>query len=199
MPASFARYERDVGVTEQLLARLPRADGDPDRRRDGDRDLRRAEPTQLERLSQDLQEPFGHELGTGRERHALGQDDELVTAEPGDGVRLAQGAGEAGGDRAEQIVPDLVSQVVVHVLEAVQIDEEQRHVDVVPAGPGHRLLYPVENKDPVGQPRQAVMQRLVTDLLQEAGVVDGDRGLPGQAPEPLGDLDVVVRAARDAP
>ena len=191
--ARFLRpVQRDVGVTEQLLARVPRADGDTDRRRDGDRVQRRVGPSQLEGLSQDPQEPFGHELGTGRERHALGQHHELVAPQPGDGVRLAQRAGEACGDGAEQIVPDLVSQVVVHVLEAVQIDEEQCHVHVVPAGPGHRLLYPVQNEDPVGQPRQAVMQRLVTDLLQEAGVVDGDRRLPGQAAESLGDLYVVV-------
>ena len=63
---------------------------------------------------------------------------------------------------------------------------------MLPPCPGQRLADPVEDQDPVGQPGQAVVQGLMADLVEQAGVADGDGRLAGQAPEPFGDVAVVV-------
>ena len=55
-----------------------------------------------------LEQTFGHQFRAGGQREALGHDDELVAAEPGHGVGLAEGAAEPGGDRPEQLVADAV-------------------------------------------------------------------------------------------
>jgi hypothetical protein len=61
-------------------------------------------------------------VAPGAHRH----DDELVTADPGDGVALAQHGLEASGEDLQHVVPGPVAADVVHVLEAVEIDGDHR-------------------------------------------------------------------------
>ena len=56
----------------------------------------------------------------------LGEDHELVAAEPRDRVAVAHQLGEALGDGDQQPVADVVAEVVVDRLEAVEVDEQQR-------------------------------------------------------------------------
>ena len=76
-------------------------------------------------------------LGVGLE--VLGEDHELVAAEPRDGVRVAQHLGEALGDGDQQVVADGVAEVVVDRLEAVEVDEQQRDRPVRAAQARDRL------------------------------------------------------------
>ena len=62
-------------------------------------------------------------LEVGRVR---GQDRELVAAEPGDGVPLAQRGHEPRADLLEQRVAAVVSERVVDLLEPVQVHHEHR-------------------------------------------------------------------------
>ena len=48
------------------------------------------------------------------------------TAEPAEGVGVADDAVEPGGDRAQQFVAGAVAERVVDVLEVVEVDEERR-------------------------------------------------------------------------
>ena len=57
----------------------------------------------------------------------VAQHDELVAAEPGDRVALARAGAEPRGDLDEQGVAEVVAEAVVHVLEAVEV--EQQHAD----------------------------------------------------------------------
>ncbi len=61
------------------------------------------------------------EIRAGRQEHA-----ELVAAEAGDGVRVAQAGDEALADELQQHVAVIVPERVVHVLEAVEIEHHQR-------------------------------------------------------------------------
>ena len=54
----------------------------------------------------------------------VGEDDELVSAEPGDGVALADAAFQPPADRDQELIADLVAQAIVDELEAVEVEEE---------------------------------------------------------------------------
>ena len=75
----------------------------------------------------------------GRVVHAVdvfAQHDELVAAEPRDGVGLAHRALDARGRLDEELVADGVAERVVHRLEAVEVDEEHARTCARGAGPG---------------------------------------------------------------
>src|SRR5690606_1665114 len=73
------------------------------------------------------------------------QGRELVAAEPGRGVALADGVVESAGGLHQQLVAGLVADRVVDALEAVEVDEEdggaaQGGVPVRDPAAGQRLL-----------------------------------------------------------
>ena len=184
--------QRDVGVAQQLAGRGAVAARDADAGRHGQRRvLERGKP---ERFAQHVVQPFGHELGTGSQRHTLGQHDELVAAETADGVAVADDAVEAGRNRLEELVADLVAHGVVDRLEIVQVDEQRRDRRVLAAGAGQHVLGPVEDQRPVGQTGQGVVQRLVADLVEQTRVAHRGRGMCGEAAQPLGHGRVAAQA-----
>jgi len=58
--------------------------------------------------------------------HVLAEHRELVAAEPAHGVLGTQNAIETGGQGLKELVVDLVAERVVHGLEAVEVEEQQR-------------------------------------------------------------------------
>ena len=111
---------RDVGAAEQrvdVLAVLGE-ERDADARLGLEHEL-----VDLERLPQRLREHLGELDGSGRVGDARQEHAELVAAEPGDRVALAESALQPRPERAEQEVAALVPERVVHVLEAVEVDE----------------------------------------------------------------------------
>ena len=63
--------------------------------------------------------------------HFLEQHHELVAAQAGDDVALAQATGEARRDFLQQLVARLVAERVVDQLEAVEVDEQHRELTLV--------------------------------------------------------------------
>ena len=117
-----------------------------------------------------------HQREVGQEGH------ELVAAEPGDDVRLAHLGGEPGGGLDEELVADRVPERVVDVLEAVEVDEQDR--DVPPARPVQRRLDATGELAAVRQPGEPVLGRLGAEhvrltahLGDEAAVLDGEQDL----------------------
>ena len=92
------------------------------------------------------------------------EHDELVAAEPGDGVAVADGAAEAVRDLDEHRVAAVVAEAVVDVLEAVEVAEQHR--DAPLGAVGQPLQCPFE-QHPVGQSGQ----RVVVGLEAEAFVL----------------------------
>ena len=97
---------------------------------------------------------------------------------------------------SQEPVAGFVPERVVHLLEAVEVDEQRRALDVAPAGPGEHLLDPVEDQRAVREPGERVVQRLVPDALEQAGVADRDRGLAREPAQPVGHVGVVAAGAR---
>ena len=131
LAAALGDVHGDVGVAQQLglVDGLALVEGDADAGADGD-----LPADQGERRAQGGQDPLG-EHPRRLEIRVLGQDGELVAAQPADGVVLAQAAAQPGPDLAQQPVPGAVTQAVVDHLEVVQVDEEHGHAAAVAARP----------------------------------------------------------------
>jgi hypothetical protein len=69
---------------------------------------------------------------------------------------------------------------IVHGLEVVEIDEQDRDEGSGSGTARQRVVDPVAEQRAVGQAGQAVVECLVADLLVEPGVVEGDRRRLGQ-------------------
>ncbi len=70
-------------------------------------------------------------------------DDELVATDAREGVCIAQPAGQAAGNFAQQLVSCFVAARVVDDLQAVDVYEQQREPAGRAAQPGERLGQPV--------------------------------------------------------
>ena len=78
-----------------------------------------------------------------------------------------------------------MAEAVVDLLEAVEVDEQHRERVARPLGPRERLVEPVAEQRAVGEPGEAVVERLPGQLLLEphalgdvAGVEDDAADLP---------------------
>ncbi len=83
--------------------------------------------------------------------------DELVAPDPGHGVRGAHAIAQAPADGLEHFVPGAVAEGVVDRLEAVKIDQQHRHHEVVALGVFDGLGDAVFHQRAVGQARQVVV------------------------------------------
>ena len=122
---------RRVRVAEQRL----RAVGDAARQ--GDADAGGHEHLTLHERDgpgDRIGQPLGHELGGLLAGHVVAQDRELVAAEAGHHVVRAHGRAQPVGHRHQQSVAGGVAQAVVHHLEAVEVEEQDRDalVDAAP-------------------------------------------------------------------
>jgi hypothetical protein len=152
----------DVGVPQQRS----RADrGARFRRREGDAHAGRDDDVlpgaDRDRHGDGGPQPGGERKGLVDARHLLGQDDELVAAEPGHRVGRTHDPFEATGDLHEQVVPGGVAEGVVDELEAVEVQEQHRHRPRPALRPGQRLAQLVHEQAAVRQPRQRVVQGAV--------------------------------------
>src|SRR5690242_3238700 len=80
-----------------------------------------------ERPAQRVEDLLRDADDVARRREILDERDELVTPEPGDGVAFPQAQPQAPRDLLEQTVAEGVAERIVDELEAVQVEEEERH------------------------------------------------------------------------
>jgi hypothetical protein len=113
--------------------------------------------------AQHFEQALGDELGAGVERGTLHEDDELIAAEASRRVALADHARQPRGDDPQELVAGGVPEGVVDVLEAVHVNVQRRHLEVLASRPGEHLLG-VQRQHAVGQAGQGVVQRLVAEL-----------------------------------
>ena len=122
---------------------------------------RRRPPSDLERLLHGAHDaprdrPGALDVG-GRGQ----QDRELVAAEPGDRVALADAFLQALGELHQQQVADVVAERVVDLLEAVEVEQQQRQRLAGARRGAQRLGQAVLEQQAVGQPGQRVVHRLM--------------------------------------
>ena len=99
---------------------------------------------------------------------ALAQHAELVAAEPGDELALADDVVEPGRDDRQELVPPVMAERVVDLLEPLEIDEEDGQSLLLAILGLERLVEPLAELRPVGKPGQVVVQGLVGDGVELA-------------------------------
>ena len=84
------------------------------------------------------------------------EHDELVATDAGDGVRLAENRLEPARERLQHEVACAMTPHVVDLLEAVEVDRDEREGFARPSRATERLLDAVVEQDAVGQAGQRV-------------------------------------------
>ena len=126
----------------------------------------RLEPVEVERLVQGADHAFGDVFRLGDVGKVLTEHDELIAAEPGDGVADSDHRSNPLGSLPEKDVSRLVTETVVHHLEVVEVEEQHRERAAPPADEIDRVLGTVEKEHSV----RKVGQRVVRGLVRELGL-----------------------------
>ncbi len=155
---------RDVGLLEQRLGRQPvlGVARDAEARADAERVL-----LDHARLLDGVQ----HFLRGQHRAVDVGQrqdDRELVAAEARHGVGIAQHAADAPGHPLQDAIAGVMAQRVVDLLEAVQVEQQQRDGCSLAVGDPRRLLEAIVQERPVRQLGQRVVIRQVRQALLDA-------------------------------
>ncbi len=145
----------------------------------------------VEGVGQHVGDFVGDPVGLVPGGQVLADEHELVPRKSSDRVTRPQDAAEPLGDRDEDLVTDMVSVIVVDLLEVVEIGEQHRHQRAVAGGSHHRLVQALHQQGAVRQPGERVVERLLPHEVQRvrglsavAGVVqvggcDVRQSLPG--------------------
>jgi hypothetical protein len=107
----------------------------------------------------------GHCHGCRQVSGTVGQDRELIPAEPGDRVGLPDRSAKPLSDLLEQPVAVLVPQHVVDLLEPVKVHHQQRPRFVVAMRRRQSLEYQLTEQLAVRQAGESVMQRQMFEIL----------------------------------
>ncbi len=97
--------------------------------------------------------------------HLVAQHRELVAPEPGQGVTGPQGTAHPVGHRSQQAIAHLVTEIVVHHLEAIEIEEHHRHPVAAAPGPAQGHLEAIGEEVPVGEVGERVVDGGVGQVL----------------------------------
>ncbi|CAN5918119.1 hypothetical protein BH23ACT10_BH23ACT10_01790 [soil metagenome] len=151
---------------------MQREAGDPDARTDLER-----QAVDTERFTQRCQHALG-DVGRGVIVGPGHQDRELVTAQPRDGVALADSLLQPLGDAGQQLVADAVAERVVDLLEPVEVNEQHGDDVVVPTRLRNRMLDAFGEQRTVRQPCKAIVARqpfVACQLFMQVRGRGGDR------------------------
>jgi len=160
---------RDVGAPQQLVPDHLAGLGVHDSDGAADRELLVPDRERLvERRHQPQRDLLGRRGGRVRQ-----QDHELVAAEPRRDGPVRQVGADPGGGSLEQLVADHVAVRVVHELEPVEVEQQQRRAG---ARGGQRGDRPLPGDVPVGEAGERVVRRGVGEpvlRVPEPGDVPG--------------------------
>ena len=117
--------------------------------------------TDREGFVEDPHDAFGD--GMGGLRYVLDQHGELVTAEPGHGVAGADAVPDPVGDVAQKTVAGGVPEAVVDQFEVVEVEQQHRDRRSRAEAQLHRVVQPVGEQRPVGEPGEWIVQGDVGD------------------------------------
>ena len=163
--APLGAVHRGIGMAHQRhrVGAVVRVDGDADAGTERDRvgadGRRRGE--RIEDLARDRRR-------VGSARDLRQQHDELVAAVPADRVGFAHHRRQPLGRQAQHLVADGVAEVVVDLLEAVEIEEQQADPGRAALRPGDRALQPVEHQDPCRRAGELVVLGRAGQLVEAA-------------------------------
>jgi hypothetical protein len=156
---------RGIGIAQQIIrvVRVGAADRDPD-----------ADPhehmlvSDTERFLEGFEHAISDLTDLRRDVDVLDQQRELVTAESSDSIAGPDHRGEPRGHRDQQLVARGMTEAVIDQFEIVEVDDEHTYGVTVAMTAAQRMTDSVDEQGPVGQARQAVVQRLAPQLGVEA-------------------------------
>ena len=164
--AMSARRRNSSGVIVRFLGTTAKSDARRHEHRDAIDD---------ERLAEGGVDRLGAGEGVGRRSGVAIEDHELVAGRPGD-VRadVARQPAEAGTELAQHLVGELVSEAVVDVLEAVEVDLHQRRARL---GPPRVVEHFADGRDQLDAVRQAgeLVDLAPREQLVLRPIADADR------------------------
>ena len=94
-----------------------------------------------------------------------GEHAELVTPEPGDGVLGAHGPPQGAGDVAQQVVAGGVTEAVVELLEAVEVQHHQSEGLPRPPVAGDLVVGAREQRPAVGHAGHGIRERIAAQRV----------------------------------
>ena len=136
---------------------------------------------ELERGTEDLEQPVGHQLGSRIHGASVDEHDELVAAQTPDAVdSRAWSADSRLGHRLQELVAHRMAEGVIHILEPVEIDEQGGHL-ARRMRRARASICSVRSRISarLGSPVSASCTAWNTDLVEQAGIGDG-RWMPGR-------------------
>ncbi len=164
-PVLLGVVHRNIGVVQQGVdfGAIVRAQRDADRGRQ-----RHFLAADVDRQRHGLGHGEGHVGGLVGALDVGQQHDELVAAQPADGVDLAHAGAHPQRHFTQHDVAGLVAVGVVDGLELVEVEEHDGGAAALAAPGGQRLVQAVQEQDAVGQAREGVVLGLVAHLLFDA-------------------------------
>ena len=170
MPVGLGLVEHEVGVLEQLFGIFAVLGIDRDADAGAAVDLPALD---VEGLGEGLDDPLGRGGGAVHGGEVVQDDGELVTAEAGydlaavarHRIALPHVDLKALGAGLQQLVADAVAQGIVHALEVVEIEEQNREHSSRAVGLRHRMLQAFGKRLAVGQAGEAVVERQIADAI----------------------------------
>ncbi len=138
----------------------------------GDRDAEAAAQRELlvagdDRQRERVEDALGGVGGLLAVGDVLEQHRELVAAEARGGVGPADALVEAPRDLLQHLVARGVAEAVVDRLEVVEVEEDHREAALLAPAAGERVADALREQGAVGQAGDAVVERLVGELLLE--------------------------------
>ena len=154
-PFALGLVHGRIRILQDLLRELIAStrERDTGARRHVHRDTR-----QYERYRHRRDDPGGDRVDLRRLVQVFAEDDELVARKAGQRVAWTHGEDQPLSDGHEQLVADGVAIQVVHLLEAVEIREEDRSPVARPSPPANGRVEPLDQEGPIGQTGQRVVQ-----------------------------------------
>ena len=130
---------------------------------------------ELEWRLKQIQHSLGNFGGIAGGFQVRQQQRELITTDSGERVTAANATAQPVRDAAQQFVANRMSERVVHLLEPVQVNEQERNAFLAPRCSGNGKPEPFVQQSPVWQLGQGVMLRLKRDLCRHLPVLHADR------------------------
>jgi hypothetical protein len=156
VPIALRAVQRRGGMLDERFGvqTVAGKDADPDRRGDV-QDI----SVDLQRLSDRREELARDELDFGRPGRPRKKHEEFVARRSRNRVVAAKALLQARGDGLEDLVSDSMSERIVHLVEAVDVDDEHREIEPLRARIADDVFETLEEGPAVRQAGQAVEGR----------------------------------------
>ena len=135
----------------------------------------------MDRVADPLQHPGRDLAGVLDVADLVEQHRELVATQAARRVLGADRVGDAPGDLDQEAVALAVPQRVVHGLEVIEIQEQDRRHVALASPPAERMADAIREQGSIGETRERIVEGLVAELFLERGALGHVVGIHHEA------------------